>query len=385
MKGNIYTQERCPICGGSFKHDENRSGLFCRNHPEIRASKDFVVRFGRDITKRFKTYLEAVRFLTGLRFKTDEGSFDPRDYKKDHPLGFETQVRKYLSIKEKSVSKNQFRNIKRDLEKAVNAWGQTNVKLLNYAEIEDFLIGQEVSEKTRANARSALNSFFKWMCKREGLKMPDLPVINFELGWRNIIDIELQQSIIDEVYRISYNSNPRIWIGIKWLATYVAFRPNELRNLRERDINVSGFFVVPSPKEKKPKLIAMLEEDIELYRQTVPRGLPDMFFFRHTKGNGGARPGSQFGKDYLYKWWKQACGDLGIEGVDLYGGTRHSTTTALAEHFTKDELRESGTMHATNQAFERYMQARKNDSLNVYKKSLEIRARILEIKKGRKN
>ncbi|MBI9085980.1 MAG: hypothetical protein JEZ11_20440 [Desulfobacterales bacterium] len=177
MKGNIYSTKRGPICGGPLKHDENRSGLFCANHPQVRATKGFMVRFGREITKRHKTYLEASRFLTGVRFKTN------------------------------------------------------------------------------------------------------------------------------------------------------------------------------------------------------------MFFYRHVKGNGNAKPGTQFGKDYLYKWWKQACKNLDIEGVDLYGGTRHSTTTALAEHFTKDELRESGTMHATNQAFERYMQAKKNDSLIVYKKSQEIRTKILELKK----
>jgi integrase len=202
------------------------------------------------------------------------------------------------------------------------------------------------------------------LSEREEIPMPKIPKCDVELGLRNIIDIELQQSIIDEVKRISYSINPKIWIGIKWLVTYVAFRPNELRNLKERHINVNRFFVISSPKEKKPKLIAMLDDDVDLYL-SMTCGLPDMYFFRHLKGNGSAKPGSQFGKDYLYKWWKLACRNLGVEDVDLYGGTRHSTTTALSEHFSKDELRESGTMHVTNQAFERYMQSWKNDSLKV--------------------
>ena len=57
----------------------------------------------------------------------------------------------------------------------------------------------------------------------------------------------------------------------------------------------------------------MLEEDIELYK-SMPIGFfgfPEQYFFRQEKGNGAAKPGSQFGKDYLYKWWKKACAELG--------------------------------------------------------------------------
>ena len=49
-----------------------------------------------------------------------------------------------------------------------------------------------------------------------------------------------------------------------------------------------------------------------------------------------------FGNKYLYKWWKKACSNLGIEGVDLYGGTRHTSTTTLTDHFTPEEIRSQG-------------------------------------------
>jgi hypothetical protein len=39
----------------------------------------------------------------------------------------------------------------------------------------------------------------------------------------------------------------------------------------------------------------------------------------------------RFGRDYLYKWWKEACRNLEVEGVDLYGGTRHSSARGLRE------------------------------------------------------
>lgn len=87
-------------------YDPRRTGCFCTEHPDIAASKKFRVRFptqGTYIQQRFSTLAEAEQFLNGLRFK--EGSpdevLDPRDYKKDNPLGFENLVEKWLKIKAK--------------------------------------------------------------------------------------------------------------------------------------------------------------------------------------------------------------------------------------------------------------------------------------------
>ena len=98
-----------------------------------------------------------------------------------------------------------------------------------------------------------------------------------------------------------------------------------------------------------------------------------MYFFRHGKGNGSAKPGQKFGKDYLYKWWTTACRNLRIEGVDLYGGTRHSTVSALGKVLTPEQIK-AGTMHATNKAFERYFQRAAEDCLTVYRKVSELNA-----------
>ena len=304
-------------------------------------------------------------------------------------MGFETQVEKYLRIKERDVSIGQYRNIKRFLNYAVKDWGQRNVKTISFGDIQDYLFDLDVSDKTRANARSALHTFFQWLSMREDIPVPKFPRIEFDLGMRTIVSIDTQQKIIDEVKRISYVFNPRIWIGIHWLSTYIAFRPNELRQLRERDINVSGFFVLPPEvtKERQPKLIAMLPEDIALF-ESLPRGFGNQYFFRHTKGNGSAKRGDQFGKDYLYKWWKKACSNLEIEGVDLYGGTRHSTATALAEHFSEQEIMDAGTIHKSNKAARRYIQAHRNDSIQIYTKAREMQVgkggKLLRLKKNTK-
>ncbi len=135
--------------------------------------------------------------------------------------------------------------------------------------------------------------------------------------------------------------------------------------MREEDVNIKmGIFIIPSPKEKKPKLVPILEEDIKLI-ESLSRGLPHMAYFRHTKRTRAVWAGTPFAKDYLYKYWKLACANLGIEGVDLYGGTKHSTATALREVLSPEQIRR-GTMHATNKAFERYMQSNMEDASRVY-------------------
>jgi hypothetical protein len=35
MRGRIYSDQKCPICGGQLIHDDRRRGLFCENHPQI--------------------------------------------------------------------------------------------------------------------------------------------------------------------------------------------------------------------------------------------------------------------------------------------------------------------------------------------------------------
>ena len=335
------------------------------------------VRFGRKLTKSFKDKGTAERFLNGLRFKTDEGTFDIRDYQASHPLGFATQVQRWLDVKKHQVRPRYFSNLNNYIKRAVTEWGQDNVKTINYAKIEDFLYRQpNISYKTRHNIKIAIQEFFRWISKRERIPMPDFPEIPYELGWRNIIDIETQQRIIGEVREISYNINPKIWLGIRWLATYISVRPGELISIREGQINLNmGGLVIPHPKEKAPKIIYLLQDDIQNLKG-FPRGLPELYFFRHSHSRG-VKKGSKFGNGYLYKWWKRACANLGVEGVDLYGGTRHSTVTALGKICTPEEVKDA-TGHVS-EAFERYFQCKQARALKVTEKIRELSGSVVKL------
>ncbi|MBW2613714.1 MAG: hypothetical protein JRE12_15340 [Deltaproteobacteria bacterium] len=318
----------------------------------------YQVRFGRDICLHAANIQQAERILTGLRFKEDEGTFDSRDYKRGNPLGFEQLAKKWLKFKERTdIKPTSLAPLTNYMTQAIDYWGPTNIKAISDGDIEDFLwMRDDISSKIRANMRSGIHQFWKWVVRREKIPMPDIPTIPFELGWRNIIDIDTQQKIIEKVWEISHHINPKIWLGIRFLATYISIRPGELIGITEQEVNLKiGAIIIPHPKEKKPKITYLMDDDIEIIK-SMPTGMPHMYFFRHPKGIPGVKPGTKFGVHYLWKWWKKACAELGIENVDLYGGTRHSTATALGNVCTPEEVKDA-TGHSSK-AFERYFQGK---------------------------
>jgi len=85
----------------------------------------------------------------------------------------------------------------------------------------------------------------------------------------------------------------------------------------------------------------------------VPSALPDMYFFRHLKTKSGVKAGVKFGPKYFNIWWKKACKNLGISGVSVYPGVKHSTVTALGTIMSPEEIQHDVTGHVSD-AFKRY-------------------------------
>ena len=394
MLGRIKTDQTCPVCGSKFR-DNHVDGLTCSNHPDQYATR-FKLKFrkdGKEICRRYRSYTDATDDLTGFRFKVNENTFDFRDYQTSNPLSFSNLADQYIAKNPNKVDYMQLNNIKSFLDRAKEEWKDRNIKTIKYADIEDFLDKQrklcdkdkplgerrDIAGKTRHEINSCLHCFWRWVTRRVELKpheIPMFPTVAYELGWRNIVEKEIQESILDEVYRISHHINSKIYIGIRWLATYIAFRPAELLSILERDIFIAGGFIAirdskAMKSEGKPKPIPLTDEDLEMLRSSSVRGLHDLPFFRHNeasaKRGGGkkAKAGDVFGKKYLYRWWKRACKNLGIKDVDLYGGTKHSSATALADYFSPEQIIKA-TMHETNDAFKRYCQVRPEHVKKIY-------------------
>ena len=102
-----------------------------------------------------------------------------------------------------------------------------------------------------------------------------------------------------------------------------------------------------------------------------------MPFFRHTTKTRGVKADQPFGVHFFWKHWKAACTNLGIEGVDLYGGTRHSTTTWRAVEFGREKTKESSG-HGTNKACDRYCQV-DDFSFDIVTATAKKQGKIVEL------
>jgi len=319
----------------------------------------FVVRF-KSTFKRFANLDAAEQFLNTLRYKEGRGRYDPRDYQKDQPLGFDTLSDQWLDKRRDLRSIGKLRN---HINYASDYFHNTNIKEIDYPQLEDFLdqLPGHLSAKTKHNIKATLHTFFVWVVRRNRkvkvkIDMPDFPDIPYELGWRQTIDKATQSAVLACLMDISCRTNPKIHVACLWLSTYVNVRPGELISVREDDISPdTGIMLIKYNKEKKPKKVYLLDEDVELIR-SFPRTIGNPYFFRHGKEDKGIKAGSQFGPNYLAKWWKRACKELGVEGVSLYPGTKHSSIIALGDDFSPEQIKKHGSGHTTNKAFDRYYQ-----------------------------
>jgi integrase len=353
MLGGIYSERKCPVCGKALKY--NGRTVACPDHPECQSDRGLLVKL-RGVRKRFDGDLAgAERFVTGLRFKIDEKTFDQRDYAVGQPLGFDTLIGKFVDYKMGEI--RCVRSLRCYTRVAAEHFKNKSVKEIDFGELDDFARSLKCGQKTKHNYLSAVHHFFVW-CKRRKLidRIPDFPTIKFTLGYRNVIGKETQAQIIEEVGRIACY---KAYLAVKFLATYINVRPNEMRRLKWKHIDLeNGHLTFPDPKEKRYKISPLIPEDLELIKALPTPISQDMFFF--TKDNG-----EPFGRTFVYRQWVTACRNLGIKDIDLYGGTRHSSARALTEHFSPERIKRA-IGSTTNAAFERYYRIESDEVRAVF-------------------
>lgn len=358
MIGGIYTDQKC--CNGQRFIDNGKDGLVCPICGK-RATR-FRIQF-KGLDKRFKQYDLAHATLASWRLKVKDNCFDKRDYRKDEPLGFMTLAEKWLERKKPKLKRLSYTAIQRHISRCADRFKNCNLKLINEADLEELEtdLSTRYASKYVANIFSTLHEFLDWAklihLKRDPWTVPSFPELTVEMGYRKLVDKETQIKILDEVKRITAH-NPKIYIGIMWLCTYPAIRPGELIQVREGDFDLGNkilrLYEHKTSRQKGFKTVPLLQEDCDNIRPMLS-GQPFLHFFRHPKGIKGTPQDHPFSHSILYGWWKRACNNLGIEGVDLYGGTKHSTITDLGNFYTPEQISKSADI-TTNKAFSRYFQ-----------------------------
>lgn len=352
MQGSIHSNERCPICGSKYRSYEPED-MHCPNHPGQHPSS-YIVRL-KKLTKRFRDYRAAHTFLTGLRYELSAGTFDERKYAvKTEPLSFTRMAEKWLEAKKPNMKPNGWGSIKAIMAHAIDYFGSRNIQTIKYGHIEDFLASLKLASKTKLNILTTLKQFWKWVARREDVApITEWPEIgHVTMAFRKTIDLRTQEAIIED---IRAHEPFRVWLCIHWLSIYVKIRPSEMLSLNEGDVDRrQGLLIVRDTKEREPKFVTLTGPELALVRSLPLAFDRNQPFFCHDGHRGHTRPGQRFTRQMLWEVWKRACKRLGIEGVDLYGGTKHSTAKALREIFTYEEVRKA-TGHTTNKAFDRYI------------------------------
>lgn len=391
MQGGIYSEEVCRICGNKLI-DNHRNAVACPVHTGQRARRLYV-KFGRKHKKRFTSYQLAMKHLNYLRYEKDDRQelFDIADYGMDRPKSFRALTPQYLAEKREKGRKSM-RKIEYFIEMAATHFGNTNLRDIDDVALDAYLRGVPGGLKTRRNHQIQLHNFWMWaLKKRKALtlaEMPSFDPIEYKLGYRKITTWEIQRQVLNKIKEMTYSENPRIWLAIDLLATYTELRPDDIRRIREGDYR-NGFVTIFDPTKSENKnqpwiTIKLIDEHMDEWDRirSEHSGIPTMPFFRHHKGRCLAKPGDVFGKYYLARIWKRAAEEVGLKGVTLYPGTRHTTVTETARAFGSDDAKKASG-HRTNKAFDRYNQAINDGAYQVVSKiRSKMTGKVVPLRKG---
>ena len=157
MNGRIDSRKRCQ-CGGTFKHDENQKGLYCRRC-NAKSEGPFRVRYGKKITRNFgNDYKAAEMFLLHLRHQTNTQAFDHRDYMIKSPLGFVQLVDQFLEKKKHELKSTTYNSYLPYFKRAAALWGNRNIKDIRERDIENFLDSNSPGARRQRNRHRRASS-----------------------------------------------------------------------------------------------------------------------------------------------------------------------------------------------------------------------------------
>lgn len=104
--------------------------------------------------------------------------------------------------------------------------------------------------KSKTNAIAALKQFWQWVVDRYDIppikKWPKLGYL--EMSFRETADIPTHTAIFEN---IRIHEPFKAWLCIKWLGSYIAIRPGEIRGIAEGQVDRQrGVLVIPPPQRK---------------------------------------------------------------------------------------------------------------------------------------
>jgi integrase len=377
MKGNVYTKEKCPVCGEKFTPiDED---LICPVH-FTRPKKVYIqlydktlhkcINIHRDRTSHaFESYEHAYRVLTKIRTEIDEGTYDVTRYvaEKLKPLRFKLWSKSWLQRRKIEVEKGQkspsyLKAVKVYVTKYQLFFVDTDIRDIGTKKVDDFRLALNGSPKYVFNIMSCLHKMLSDALDWGDIKqMPKFPKIEVPEPDIKTIDLDQQDAIINAIP----DQMDRAFI---LFTAREMIRPSETRALWWEDLDLKHDRVTIrrhfslnelrlTTKSKNIKILP-LDGEVKEILKSLPRHITSPFVF-HKKGKA-------FGESWARKLWKRVSLQMGID-IPLYQGTRHSTATEAVNRVGMDMVQEF-LGHTRTNTTRRYAKVNVNGLKKVLRK-----------------
>lgn len=242
----------------------------------------------------------------------------------------------------------------------------------------------KLGAKTRRNVLSAFHSFLVWVQdQRPAYAIPKFPWPETDEHQPMILSPEMQANVLAAI--------PEEERGIFLFMAETLVRPSEARVLRVRDwmVESNQVRVARAAKDQKTGAGSVIRGLKTRNAKVVPILSFEMFDWlqshvpperRLADGDGplfvnpDGRNGLWFSHWALAYAWEKACARVGIQGVRMYEGLKHSSATALKALGADDRVLAQLAGHRDPRSVEKYAKLQ----------GQTIRAAILRLREPRK-
>jgi len=233
-------------------------------------------------------------------------------------------------------------------------WEEKSLADISRASVEEWSLwlatDRNLSPKSRRNVLAGFHSFLSWVAEdvQPGWEPPRFTWPELDERQPTVLSQELQRKVLNAI------PEPRRGIFLAMAACLI--RPSEARALRKRDWTVQGNElrvsraakdratrgVVRGLKSRNVKTVPIVDNDLTawLLQRVGTEAIladPDGPLFENPAGHEEG----WWSETAMRRVWANACKRVGVTGVGLYEGTKHSTATRLKALGADDRVLQS--------------------------------------------
>jgi len=362
----IRTKEKCPKCGKKFEEIPGVAILClkCRTTPrryfiDLIWQKKRIRIYSDKHGQPLSSYEQAKRLASLIEYEITQKIFDPSKYVKQdfQKFLFENYTQKWLEYSQNRLKPSSFKSRKALTSRYLIPYFKgKDIREIRTANVQDFysaLKKEKLSSKTIYNILAELKALLNFAKKREDIeKVPVFPNVKVEEKPIYWLTQEQQKRILEALpekhrpifrFMFAYGTRPGEARALKWDCVDFV---NKLIYIKR---TFSHRKLVQIPKEGKWKVLPLLPE-IEQMLKSLYANTKKKTKFVFSPGSGA----DHYGEKILPKLWKEACNRVGIKGITLYEGVRHSfVMQRLTAGFSYEEVG-ACVGHSTPQTTRKY-------------------------------